>query len=283
MTETTDTYEVSKGKLPRWSLATLLVAAALSAKPCLPPWAFLWLTTAALFFSFKTLAVRGPVDWRWFFLWPGMDVRPFQKRRIPQRVRHWAKPLALAILGAVLIWVIARHATAPLLGGWIGMIGFILLLHFGGFHLLALAWRAAGIEVQPLMARPLASVTLAEFWGARWNRGFSDVARREVFWPLAPVIGARPAQLAVFLFSGLVHELVITVPDGVGYGLPTLYFLLQGAAATWQRAPAHRAWASGARGRLFTLFIAGAPAFWLFPPVWVERVFVPFLQVIHAL
>jgi alginate O-acetyltransferase complex protein AlgI len=283
MTETTGTQETDAGALYRWVTAGLLVTLAFSAKPSLPPWAFLWLMTAALFFGFKILAARGPVDWRWLFLWPGMDPRPFQKPRPLQKADRWKKPLALTALGTLLVWGVARHITPPPLAGWIGMIGIILLLHFGTLHLLALAWRAAGVEVRPLMDRPLASVTLSEFWGARWNRGFSDVARCEVFRPLAPIVGPRAAHLAVFLFSGLIHELVISVPASGGYGLPTLYFLLEGAAAHWQRAPAHRAWASGVRGRLFTLLIAGAPAVWLFPPVWVERVFLPFLHVIHAL
>jgi alginate O-acetyltransferase complex protein AlgI len=243
----------------------------------------MWLTTAALFFGFKILAVRAPVDWRWLLLWPGMDPRPFQTESRRKLSASPLKPLLLAMVGAVLVWGIARRAAAPLFAGWIGMMGLILILHFGVMDLLALAWRQAGVEVHPLMDRPLSSVTLAEFWGARWNRGFSDVARREVFRPLAPVLGLRSAHLAVFLFSGLIHELVISVPAGGGYGLPTFYFLLQGTASAWQRAPAHAACATGWRGRLFTLLVAGAPAFWCFPPVWVERVFVPFLQVLHAL
>jgi len=35
------------------------------------------------------------------------------------------------------------------------MAGIVFLLHFGLFHVLSCAWRAAGVDVKPLMAWPL--------------------------------------------------------------------------------------------------------------------------------
>ena len=35
--------------------------------------------------------------------------------------------------------------------GWIGMIGMILILHFGAFQLLAFAWQVAGLDAKPIM------------------------------------------------------------------------------------------------------------------------------------
>ena len=93
------------------------------------------------------------------------------------------------------------------------------------------------------------------------------------------------ATLAAFLASGLIHELVISVPAQGGYGLPTGYFLLQGLGLLGERARAARRGGLGRgwRGRVFTFLVAAGPAFWLFPPVFVRHVILPMLGAIGAL
>src|SRR4029077_583350 len=159
-------------------------------------------------------------------------------------------PIGKTLLGVVLLFGMARIAPQPLLAGWIGMIGIILILHFGLFHLLAIGWRTAGIEVKPIMDTPLCSKSVSEFWSRRWNAAFNRLAFDFVFRPLARRRGRRNssdgtkrsrrsstlllhdgtriAPLAAFLFAVLIHELVISLPAHAGYGLPTAYFLLQG-------------------------------------------------------
>ena len=80
--------------------------------------------------------------------------------------------------GATLIWVVARTAWpgSPLLAGWIGMVGLILLLHFRTFHLLSLGWRSLDVNAVPVMRNPLLASSLADFWGRRWNTAFHDLA-----------------------------------------------------------------------------------------------------------
>ena len=82
--------------------------------------------------------------------------------------------------------------------------------------------------------------------------------------------------------SGLIHELVITVPAGGGYGLPTGYFLLQGLGAATERSRRGRRLGLGAgrRGWLFTALVVGAPAYFLFPPPFVRNVILPMLSAI---
>ena len=111
----------------------------------------------------------------------------------------------------------------------------MLGLHFGLFHLLALAWRAAGVDAVPLMDRPLSAATAEEFWGRRWNTAFAFLTRAALFRPLARRFGAGPAVWAGFLFSGLLHEAAITLPAGAGFGGPTCYFLLQAAGVSVAR------------------------------------------------
>ena len=141
---------------------------------------------------------------------------------------------AKILLGAVLLFGLARFAPDPLLTGWIGMIGMILVLHFGMFALLAIAWRAYGLDVRPIMDAPLNSTSVGEFWGGRWNGPFNQLAFENIFRPVArstdPILGI----IVAFLASGLIHELVISLPARTGYGLPTAYFLLQGCGVIIQ-------------------------------------------------
>jgi hypothetical protein len=160
------------------------------------------------------------------------------------------------------------------------MVGLILFLHFGSFQLLALLWRFLKVDAQPLMRRPLHAASLAEFWGRRWNAAFNQLAYDIVFWPMARKVGARTAAVSVFLVSGLIHDAVISLPAGGGYGLPTAYFLLQAAASLFERSRPGRLLGLGRgwRGHAFTLVVTGAPAFWLFHPLFVRNVILPMLR-----
>lgn len=81
--------------------------------------------------------------------------------------------------------------------------------------------------------------------------------------------------MAAFAASGLVHELVISVPARGGWGGPTLYFLLQGAAVLLQKRLGFLS--RGIPGRLFTFGILLAPAWLLFHPPFMQRVLRPLL------
>jgi hypothetical protein len=224
----------------------------------------------------------------YLFLWPGMDPRPFLDPRRPALSPHgsdWLFAMAKTGLGAALLWGLARRLSVPLAAGWAGMFGLIFLLHFGSFDLLALAWRTAGVPVERIMRMPAAAQSLGEFWSVRWNRGFNDLAQRHIFLPAQRRIGIPGATLLTFLASGLVHELVISVPARAGYGLPTVYFLIQGLGLLAERSRLGRreGLRRGARGRLFALTVTAAPAFWLFHPAFVERVIIPFMEAIKAI
>jgi alginate O-acetyltransferase complex protein AlgI len=93
------------------------------------------------------------------------------------------------------------------------------------------------------------------------------------------------ASLATFVVSGLVHELVISLPAGGGYGLPTTYFLIQWLGVVLERSP----WGKrlglrrGFVGWLFAFVIVAGPMAILFHPPFVTGVMVPFLHSIGAL
>ncbi len=132
------------------------------------------------------------------------------------------------------------------------------------------------------MRAPLTATSLSEFWGARWNTAFNKLVHEVAFKPLLRAWGRTGAVLGVFLISGLVHELVISVPAGAGFGLPTAYFLFQGVAVLAERSASGRRLGLG-RGVVGWLFVAGCtagPVFWLFHPPFVLKVILPMLRAI---
>jgi alginate O-acetyltransferase complex protein AlgI len=127
----------------------------------------------------------------------------------------------------------------------------------------------------------LAARSVTDFWGRRWNRAFRDLTYPAIFRPLAIGYGPATGTLAVFTFSGLVHELLISVPAGGGFGLPTLYFLLQGLAVLAEsrlKNPPSRK--HGFAHRTIATIVVAAPLPLLFHPPFVNSVVVPFLKAI---
>src|SRR5256885_7359846 len=116
-------------------------------------WVVMWLLAFVVWLVCKPLtwtaapsagrSLRGAAGY--FVMWPGMDPKPFLSR-----ANHlgtcWKPVLRKAIanvLTGAIVFAIATQLVGicPFLAGWIGMIGTILLLHFGLFDLIALACR----------------------------------------------------------------------------------------------------------------------------------------------
>jgi hypothetical protein len=277
----------------------LLPALAVAARDRMPAWLFMWALSFAIFAGLKWMTwyeARSRVahsaarSLAYLVAWPGMDAESFldADRRPAQPVpREWLWAAMKTTLGIALLWIVAGRIPDEqnLLRGWIGLFGLIFLLHFGSFHLIALFWQAVGIDAEPIMSKPILSKTLSEFWGKRWNLGFRQLAHEFIFRPLHRRTGVAVAGLIVFVASGLIHDLVISLPARGGYGLPTGYFILQGLGVTLERSALGRKLGlqNGLTGWIFMLIVTAAPAFWLFHPPFVQRVILPFMQAIHAL
>ncbi len=167
--------------------------------------------------------------------------------------------------------------------GWMGMVGITLALHFGTFHLLSTAWRQAGVDARPLMDAPLLATSLNDFWGKRWNLAFRDLAHSYVFQTCVGRWGIAAATMAVFVVSGVIHDVVISLPARAGYGLPTLYFVIQGVGVLFERSRLGKRLGlrHGAVGRIYGAALVLAPVGLLFPPPFVERVIVPMLTMLR--
>jgi hypothetical protein len=259
----------------------------------------MWAIALALFLSAKSITLSGLLHshacarrsrlFAYSFLWPGMDARTFCSDGAVTRPRvgEWVLVGAKTLAGVALVWgaVPFAGATRPLVTGWIGMVGIVFLLHFGFFHLLSLLWRSYGVDARPIMQLPAAATSLSRFWGGKWNAAFTDLMRDHCFKPLKRYIGARAALFLVFLISGVLHEMVISLPAHGGYGLPTMYFCTQALGLLFERSKLGRriGLGSGWKGWCFVALVAGLTAFWLFHPVFVHNVVLPMLHAIGAM
>lgn len=282
----------------RWLPPLLLVLAAALFARALTPWAYMWCLALAMYFACKWITWwpwRGRVpaarQLAYLFLWPGMDAAAFLDPPLtaPTRpVRHtWLKPLAIALIGGLCLAIVAHQIPASweLTRAWAAMLGLVMLLHFGLLDLIALAFRRAGCAGNPLMLQPLRARSLGEFWGRRWNTGFATLAHEFVFNPLRRRIGSIGATFATFLASGLIHDAVISLPARGGYGLPTLYFLIQCIGLLIERTRLARRMGLG-RGRLgwlFTMLVTIAPLPLLFHAGFARRVILPLVNAIPRL
>lgn len=187
----------------------------------------------------------GIKEWTYFsLLWFGMHPFLFLKKHnpFPKKGRRMILfGLSRIILGLVFIYFSWWLLGSDLLNNqWLEMIictfvllaGLSLLLHFGILSIYAGVWRKLSYKAYYLFNKPIKSSSLKEFWGKRWNKGFSEMIAISIYKPLKSKVSNRFAFFVAFMFSGLLHELAISVPVNKGYGLPTLYFLLHAFAQT---------------------------------------------------
>jgi hypothetical protein len=209
----------------------------------------LWVSSQPLSFA----------QWLAFAFWFGM--RPSIFASLGKAPREGSAKLAAGglrgvVAGSLLLAVarlialscppfLARLIATPLL-----LVGLSLILHFGILNLLASFWRTRGVPAERLFHDPLHATSPADFWSHRWNLGFAEMTAVAVHRPFRRLAGRKLALITSFLVSGILHELAISVPVRAGYGLPTLYFALQGLLV-----------ASGIRSRplLFLGLIAPLP------------------------
>jgi hypothetical protein len=290
------------GKLNGWLAALpplVLPVLAISFRNRLRAWVFMWALSFAIFAGLKWMTwwkARARVahsagrSLAYLVAWPGMDAETFldaNKTPAKPSAQEWLWAAAKTAFGVALLWMAARRVPQEqnLLRGWIGLFGLIFLLHFGSFHLIALFWQAVGVDAEPIMSKPILSKTLSEFWGKRWNLGFRQLAHEFIFRPLHKRTGVAMAGLLVFIASGMIHDLVISLPARGGYGLPTGYFILQGLGVTLERSAIGRQLGlqRGPIAWIFMVVVTAAPAYWLFHPPFVLLVIIPFMRAIHAL
>jgi hypothetical protein len=167
--------------------------------------------------------------------WFGMRPQIFEKFRsssLNDLQRLIIKGVTRIILGFVFLFasgfILKNYEVHYFLPGIVALIGFSFILHFGILNLSTAFWRSQGVDCKELFRSPAVSISLKEFWGKRWNLAFSEMTALVVYRPLKDKAGKDIAVLIAFLFSGILHEIAISLPVRTGYGLPLLYFCIHG-------------------------------------------------------
>ncbi|QTN30861.1 hypothetical protein HZ994_00475 [Akkermansiaceae bacterium] len=192
------------------------------------------------------------------FLWFGMDPGSFRVRRNGLSwKRDTAIGLLLMLIGTLGAWLVWAMAWRNILVMFLPMsLGF----HFGALRVLKGGLRSAGFPVRTLFPNPLETQGTGDFWSRRWNTGYSQMMQRCVGRPCGALLGENAGIMAVFVISGLLHELAITLPVRSGFGLPTLFFTLHGLLAVVERKRGRPL------GKIPAFLAVALPLGWLFPP-----------------
>jgi len=269
------------------------------------PWLRMWTFAFAVYFACKAWVLM--VAWwkgqrftfkglmQFVFCWAGMEPTPFttQARQVADD-RHANVPRASVfegvwkLLAGLLLFASAstlQRQFGDLVAVWVCISAYCLVLHFGILHLFAAYWQHVGVSVEPIMQGPARSNSLNDFWARRWNRAFRDVCHILIIRPTRRLLGPVGALGLVFVASGLVHEVIMSVPAGGGFGGPFAYFTLQ-IPGCWlerrtsmKRLMRQHVWI----GRLWTAAWVVLPLPLLVNAMFVEQVLVPFFSVMGVM
>jgi hypothetical protein len=157
--------------------------------------------------------------------------------------RHGARPelrpglLASALvalgIGFACLWlaVFVAPALAPGAGSALRYGAGIVLCYFGiegALRTFEFVERCFGLSPPVLHQHPVLSLSLAEFWGRRWNRVVGHWLYAALYRPLALRQRHVLAVLAAFVGSALLHQYFTWAAIGLGWSLiMASFFLLQ--------------------------------------------------------
>jgi len=209
------------------------------------------------------------------FLWFGMDPGSFVTRR---KDLEWKGDVALGLLlmalGTLGAWAVWAMGWRQILIMFIPMsIGF----HFGALRVLKGALRFAGFPVRTLFPNVLEARGIGDFWSKRWNVGYSQMMQRLVGRPVQKMFGESAGLMAVFVGSGVLHELAIILPVRPGVGLPTAYFTFHGLLTLLERKLGRPI------GKIPALLAVMVPLGVLFPPAFQREVIAKCLGIFEVL
>ena len=181
------------------------------------------------------------LQWMAFALtWFGMNPDVFARRTMNKKsqgmqlIRFGISRIGMGLVLCLIAYFLSRVTYFGIIHTIIITLclltGLSLILHFGILNINSGIWNLLGVGTYALFKAPFRSLSLSEFWGRRWNFAFSEMTSIAVHRPLKKITDHKIATVVAFAFSGLLHELAISLPVNRGYGLPSLYFVIQAVA-----------------------------------------------------
>ncbi|MBN8541770.1 MAG: hypothetical protein J0L82_15370 [Deltaproteobacteria bacterium] len=173
-----------------------------------------------------------------FFAWPGVSVSGFTERgevAATTGARFFESWLTfLAGIGILIgVSLIGRGEVSAL--NYVALFSVLLILHLGLIEVIADGIRLLGFSPSSLFDRPFLAASLRDFWSLRWNRAFVDMNKIFILGPLREKVPLAILTFSIFAVSGILHEIGISYADGVSWGFPLLYFLIQGIGMEIER------------------------------------------------
>jgi branched-subunit amino acid transport protein AzlD len=225
------------------------------------------------------------------YLWFGMNPLPFKQfpsKSLAGYSGYLRKGLSRIIIGLLLIaamdFIFSEihgdqydyflHLTY--------LIALSLILHFGLLQIATGNLRYLGVPVTLLFKDPIRSKSLDEFWGKRWNVAFVELTTIAVLRPLKKRFGNSTAFWASFIFSGLLHELAISLPVKSGFGRPLLYFFLQAFLIIVIEKRFLKNLSSPILKSLWVLACLLLPVFLLFHEQFIRQIIIPLAQYLNV-
>lgn len=163
--------------------------------------------------------------------WPGISVAGFTERNEidsttgSRFLESWLTFLVgLGIL--VSVSLIGRGDSTVL--NYVGLFSILLIVHLGLVEVVSDGIRLLGFSPRRLFDRPYLTKSLRDFWSIRWNRAFVDMNKIFIMTPLKDKVPLAILIFLIFVASGILHEIAISYADGISWGHPLIYFVIQG-------------------------------------------------------
>ncbi len=216
----------------------------------LSPLSRMFLLTTGLLLSCKNIGMfesgqYTTISWQkkflFYYAWIGVNPRPFA-RTFKQRTWNWNE-LILAF-GSILLGVgflaiflfLRTNQRYSLLASYLLLLpGLSLIFHFGILRAGLVIWERFGVSYSHFFQNPFKFQSLHDFWSRRWNFPYVEMLSLIFVRPLLKHCSGTTIHFLSFLFSGILHEIAITLPIQSGFGGPTAYFLFQGLMVWFEK------------------------------------------------